>query len=218
MLPKLVGYFGVSDIESRLPIGSNDISTALVRNSISTKRGDGGETSLLYGGRVSKSNRRVEANGIGDEANSALGMARAMCESDFLHDALLEIQRQMFIANAEVTTDVAQLDRLRKHFQTIGKGNVGELDALMGRLENEVELPRAFIIPGASAKSAAFDLARCKVRDLERVAVSLSEDGMLDNEHLLMWLNRLSDCLFMMARYVDRDLPDEIVTGTRRMK
>ena len=192
--------------------------TALVRNSISTKRGDGGETSLLYGGRVSKANRRVEAIGIGDAANSALGMARAMCESDFLHDALLEIQRQLFIANAEVMTDVEQLDRLQKHFQTIGESNINELAALMERLENEVQLPKAFIIPGATPKSAAFDVARCKIRDLERALVAMHEDGMLKNPYLLTWLNRLSDCLFMMARYVDRDLPDDIVTGTRRKR
>ncbi len=197
-------------------IGIYHISTALVRNSISTKLGDGGETSLLYGGRVAKSSRRVDANGVGDEAISALGLARASCESNFLHDELLEIQRLMFLANAEITTDIDQLDRLHQHFQTIAESHVADLDRLLLKLEEDVHLPAAFIIPGASVASASLDLARCKVRDLERAAVALYTDGMIQNNHLIAWLNRLSDCIFMMARYVDRDLPVELVTGTRR--
>ncbi len=188
----------------------------MVRNSISTKRGDSGETSLLYGGRVSKSNRRVEANGIGDEAVSTIGLARAQCESEFIHDALLEIQRLMFIANAEITTSTDHIDKLHEHFQVIGDEQISYLDSLLRRLEDEVELPPAFIIPGATVTSATLDLARCKVRDLERAAVDLYEDDLIENERLLVWLNRLSDCIFMMARYVDRDLPTDIVTGTRR--
>ena len=199
-------------------IGTHLISPVLVRNSISTKRGDSGETSLLYGGRVAKSNRRVEANGIGDETVSALGLARAHCDSDFIQDSLLEIQRLMFLANAEITTSTDHLVRLQEHFQTIGEQQVSELDDLLQRLEEKVELPPAFIIPGATVSSATLDMARCKVRELERAAVALYEDGMIENQHLLVWLNRLSDCVFMMARYVDRDLPPEIVTGTRRAR
>ncbi len=199
-------------------IGTHLISPVLVRNSISTKRGDSGETSLLYGGRVAKSNRRVEANGIGDEAVSALGLARAHCDSDFIQDSLLEIQRLMFLANAEITTSTDHLVQLQEHFQTIGEQQVSELDDLLRKLEQDVELPPAFIIPGATVSSATLDMARCKVRELERAAVALYEDGMIENQHLLVWLNRLSDCVFMMARYVDRDLPPEIVTGTRQAR
>ena len=197
-------------------IGTHGTSTALVRNSISTKHGDRGQTSLLYGGRVAKSNRRVVANGIGDEVVSVIGLARASCDSDFLNDELLEIQRLIFLANAEITTEIDNLDELREHFQTIGAEHVVVLDELLKKLEDEIQLPTAFIIPGASVGSAALDVARCKIRDLEREAVALFEDGMVQNEHLLIWLNRLSDCVYMMARYVDRDLPTELVTGTRR--
>ncbi len=200
----------------KIPVGTHVISTALVRNSISTKFGDRGETSLLYGGRVAKSNRRVAANGIGDEAISAIGLARASCDSDFLKDELLEIQRLMFLANAEITTEIDHLDEFRQRFQTIDSEQVAALDELLKRLENEIQLPPTFIIPGASVGSAAMDMARCKIRNLEREAVALFEDEMIRNEHLLAWLNRLSDCVYMMARYVDRDLPTELVTGTRR--
>ncbi len=188
----------------------------MVRNSISTKFGDRGETSLLYGGRVAKSNRRVAANGIGDETISAIGLARASCDSDFVKDELLEIQRLMFLANAEITTEIDHLDEFRQRFQTIGAEHVAALDLLLKKLEDEIQLPPTFIIPGASVGSAALDVARCKIRNLEREAVALYEDEMIMNEHLLAWLNRLSDCVYMMARYVDRDLPTELVTGTRR--
>ena len=165
---------------------------------------------------MAKSSRRVEANGVGDEAVSALGLARASCESDFISNEILEIQRLMFLANAEITTDLEQLHTLHEHFQTIDATHVADLDRLLQRLEDGVQLPKSFIIPGASVASATLDLARCKVREFERVAVALAVDGMIQNEHLLAWINRLSDCIFMMARYVDRDLPTEMVTGTRK--
>lgn len=165
---------------------------------------------------MSKSNLRVAASGIGDEAVSLLGLARAHCDSGFIHDELLEIQRLMFIANAEMTTEISQLDLLRQHFLTIGDEEIDRLDGLLKKLEEEVELPPSFIIPGASVASATLDVARCKVREFERVAVALYEDDLLENERLLVWLNRLSDCIFMMARYIDRELSPEVVTGTRR--
>ena len=158
----------------------------------------------------------MAANGVGDETVSLLGVARAHCGSGFLHDEILEIQRLMFIANAEITTEISKLEHLRKHFRSIGDEQIEYLDGLLKKLEEEVELPRAFIIPGASIASATLDVARCKVRELERAAVSLYNDGMLENARLLVWLNRLSDCIFMMARYIDRELPAEVVTGTRR--
>ncbi len=185
-------------------------------NSISTRRGDSGETSLLYGGRVSKSSRRVDATGLGDDAISSLGFARANCENEFLRDELLEIQRLIFVANAELSTDLDESSKLQQHFQVIDEENVRQLDELLAYLEQEVTLPSAFIIPGASIASSSLDLARCSVRNFERCVVAMHTDGLVSNHALLTWLNRLSDCVFMMARYADRQLPDEIVTGTRR--
>ena len=198
----------------------------MVSNSVSTKSGDGGETSLFYGGRVSKSDRRIDAAGIGDAAISALGFARAQIANDandgsddaFIHDQLLEIQRLMFLANAEVATDVSNRALLNRDFQTIDAEQVHELDALLARLETSVELPPNFIIPGASVASAALDVARCKVRDYERAVVAMHRAGLIANPQLVIWLNRLSDCVFIMGRYVDRELPPEIVTGTRRQR
>ena len=183
--------------------------------SISTKLGDTGETSLLYGGRVSKSDYRIEACGVGDETVAAFGMARSLCNDEWVSAQLLEIQRLLFIFNAELATEPMEKPKLVEHFKTISGKHVRGLDTLLVQLENAVELPPAFIIPGASAASAALDVARVAVRRLERAVVRLREANELKNDDLIKWLNRLSDCVFMMARYLDRDLPVEAVTGTR---
>ena len=185
-------------------------------SSISTKRGDRGETSLLYGGRVSKADPRVEAYGLCDTAVSALGLARATCDDPWVQDQLLNIQRKLFILNAQLATDASQTESLSKHFNTIEDSDVSDLDALLSRLESEVELPPSFIIPGASQQSAAIDLARTIIRSVERNVVALQESEPISNPHVLTWLNRLSDCLFMLARYLDRFLEPEILTGARR--
>ena len=185
-------------------------------SSISTKRGDRGETSLLYGGRVSKADPRVEAYGLGDTAVSALGLARAMCEDSWVQDQLLNIQRKLFILNAQLATDSSQSESLTRHFNTIDDADVSELDDLLGNLESQVVLPPSFIIPGASQLSAAIDLARTIIRSVERNVVALQNSEPISNPHVLTWLNRLSDCLFMLARYVDRDLQPEFLTGARR--
>ena len=185
-------------------------------NSISTRHGDAGETGLLYGGRVAKSHPRVEAYGLCDMAVSAIGMARAECEDEWLHEQLLEIQRKLFTLNAQLATESAETESLMQHFNTINNADVEALDALLKDLESQVELPRSFIIPGASRQSAAIDLARTVVRSVERRVVDLQQSDPVDNPHLLMWLNRLSDCLFMLARYVDRDMSPDVLTGARR--
>ncbi len=196
---------------------SSYISTAEIRlPSISTRTGDEGETSLLYGGRVSKADRRLVACGVGDEAVAVLGIARAQCQDEWLSSQLLEMQRLLFFVNAELATSYDQRSKLVEHFQTIGPEHTKELDDLLAVLESRTTLSKSFIIPGSSAPSASLDFARTVVRRLEREAVGLKDDDELHNVEILHWLNRLSDCLFMMARYVDRDLPEEAVTGTRR--
>ncbi len=155
---------------------------------------------------------------MGDEAVSALGIARAQCQDEWLSGHLLEMQRLLFVVNAELATDSDQRSKLIEHFQTIGLEHTTALDDLLATLESNTVLPKSFIIPGSSTESATIDFARTVVRRLEREAVALREAGELQNDELLHWLNRLSDCLFMMARFVDRDLPEELVTGTRRQR
>ena len=114
-----------------------------------------------------------------------------------------------------MATDEANYHQFTSTFQPIAAANVEQIEDWIDELGAEVELPPNFIIPGASPTSGALDLARSALRGAERRVVALDESGMLPNPEILQYVNRLADLLFMMARYVDRELPIEIVTGTR---
>lgn len=180
---------------------------------IYTRYGDDGSTGLLYGGRVSKSNPHAEAYGVTDEAVSAMGLARALSKDDRVKGILKQLQREMFAVGAELATDPAKYDLFEKHFQPVTSKMVSRLEELIDQLGNEMEMPRVFILPGASGASSALDLARSILRTSERRVVVLKEQGHLANDKVLHYLNRLGDLLFVMARYEDRALPMEKLTG-----
>lgn len=177
--------------------------------SIATRTGDSGDTGLLYGGRVRKTDARVDAYGAGDEAVSALGLARALCADERVKSLIFEIQQEMFTVNAELATAGDSRHLLEKHFPTITEDKTARLDSILAELEAEVSLPKSFIIPGGSTGSAAIDVARTIVRRTERAAVALLDSGELKNAEVTRYLNRMSDALFMLARYEDRELPME---------
>ena len=183
------------------------------RKKIYTRYGDEGDTSLLYGGRVSKSNPHAEAYGTTDEAVSAMGLARALSQDGRVKEMLKQLQREIFTLGAELATDPAKYDLFNKHFSPVTPQMVGRLEQLIDQLEEDVEMPSVFILPGASAASSALDLARCMVRTSERRVVALKEQGRLANGEVLRYLNRLGDLLFVLARYEDRALPLEKLTG-----
>ena len=180
--------------------------------SIVTKRGDGGETDLLYGGRVSKTDPRTEAGGAVDEAVSALGLARALSGEPLVRTVVDELQRALFTLGAELATDAESHEKLAQHFKAVSAEMTQALEAHIGALDAEVELPPSFIVPGASPASAALDVARSVLRRAERRAVELQERSMLANREVLRYLNRASDLVFMLARYEDRALPVEVVS------
>ena len=180
---------------------------------IYTKRGDTGETGLLYGGRVSKNDPRCEAYGTTDEAIAALGLARALSTDARVQEIIRQVQRELFTVGAELATDPSQYATMQRHFPVTTASMVERLEHLIDELDAEVHLPRSFIIPGASAASAALDLARTILRRAERRVVGLKEAGLLVNDELLRYLNRLSDLLFTLARYEDRALPMEKLTA-----
>jgi len=168
--------------------------------SIATRGGDGGETSLLYGGRVPKDDPHTEACGAVDEAVSALGLARAQEDVAPRAERLLALQRELFTVGAELATGPGERDRLERHFPTVTAAMVEGLDAQLADLEARVAIPRAFVVPGGTPVAAAVDLARTLVRRAERRAVSLRRAGALENPEVLRYLNRLSDLLFVIAR------------------
>jgi cob(I)alamin adenosyltransferase len=189
--------------------------------SIATRTGDTGDTGLLYGGRVRKTDARVDAYGAGDEAVSALGMARALSTNDRVKAHIMDLQRDLFTVNAELATARDARHLLEKHFSTVTAEMTTSLDSLLSTLEEQVELPQSFIVPGGSAASGAIDLARTIVRRVERAAVALLDSGEMPNAEVPRYLNRLSDVLFMLARYEDRDLPVEAYSsggGARNLK
>ena len=182
---------------------------------IYTKTGDEGETRLLFGGRVSKTDPRCEAYGTTDEAVSAMGLARALSQDRRVKDTLLQVQREMFTVGAELATAPDQYDHLQSNFAVVTPEMVARLEGLIDELTSEIDLPDAFIIPGASPASSVLDLARSLLRTGERRAVDLRERGLLPNPEVLRYMNRLSDLLFVLARYEDRELPWETLTGGR---
>lgn len=165
-------------------------------------RGDEGETSLLYGGRVSKSDHRTETYGTLDEAVSALGLGRALARSWRVKEIILELQKELFVVGAELATQDENLSRLPERIDGV---RVYRLQAFIEELEEKIELPKAFIIPGGNASSAALDLARTIIRRGERKAVGLKEEGTLKNPEILRYLNRAADLLFVLARFEEKE-------------
>ncbi|MCL0028743.1 cob(I)yrinic acid a,c-diamide adenosyltransferase [Dehalococcoidia bacterium] len=186
---------------------------------IYTKTGDSGETHLLFGGRVSKTDLRCEAYGSTDLAVSAMGLARGLSQDPKVKNILLRVQNEMFIVGAELATEPSQYQNLVESFKIVTEEMVLCLETLIDELAAEFELPNAFIVPGASTASGALDVARSQLRTAERRVVELKEHDLLVNPEVLRYMNRLADLLFMLARYEDRDIPMDVLTDlTRRPK
>ncbi len=185
------------------------------RKRVYTKFGDKGETSLLYGGRVSKNNPHTEAYGITDEAVSAMGLARAFTSNERVQDTLRELQRDLFTIAAELATDPDKYELFQEHFLPVTVEMVENLETTIDSLEQDFQMPNVFILPGGSPASAAIDMARCIIRTAERRVVAVKEEGLLTNDLIINYLNRLGDLLFVLARYEDRELPIERATGDR---
>ena len=168
------------------------------------KRGDGGETSLLFGDRVAKSDPMCEAYGTIDEAVSALGLARQSCQSQ-VKDIILRLQKELFVVGAELATPAEHYSKLVVKQSVVTSEMVQRLESLIDEFEAKVQMPKGFIIPGGDyAGSAALDLARTVIRRAERRVVALKEAGVVRNDEVLRYLNRLADLVFTLARYEDK--------------
>jgi cob(I)alamin adenosyltransferase len=171
-----------------------------------TRRGDDGTTGLLYGGRVDKDDARTAAYGTTDEAVSALGMARSHLrapEDAEWHDAVLEIQRELFIVGAQLATHVDHWNRLAEGVSLVTPRMIEDLETRIDTLTERFPLPQEFVVPGQQPAGAAIDLARTIVRRAEREVVAMHRRGLLPAETPLRYLNRLSDYLFVLARAVE---------------
>ena len=165
------------------------------------KKGDNGETSLLFGHRVAKSDLRCEAYGTIDEAVSSLGIARNVVAKDRAKEIISKVQKELFTVNAELATQPEDRERLASSFTPVTGEMADGLEDIIGELEAEIELPESFIIPGSNLGAGWLDLSRAVVRRAERRAVVLREKGEIGNDAVLQYLNRLADLLFILARY-----------------
>ncbi len=170
------------------------------RARVTTRTGDRGETSLFGRDRVRKTDPRIEALGDLDETQAALGVARAAMRGRD-RALVLELQRGLYRAMAEVATPKAGLSRLRAR---IDAAAVAELDEQVERLRERADVEGRFVVPGEDPASASLDVARTVARRAERSVVRLVDAKTVDGEHVVPWLNRLSDVLFLLARAVEK--------------
>ncbi|MEK6302074.1 MAG: cob(I)yrinic acid a,c-diamide adenosyltransferase [Acidobacteriota bacterium] len=178
-----------------------------------TRTGDAGETSLVGGARVSKASQRVDAYGDVDELNSLIGLARACLADDEVDETLSLIQNDLFTLGADLASP-SEIDvpRIQTSF-------VETLEELADRFLAELEPLKEFILPGGSQAGATLHLARTVARRAERrvVALSNAEDV---NDLAVVYLNRLSDLLFILARTVNRreGIPEKMTDFSKRTK
>jgi cob(I)alamin adenosyltransferase len=176
---------------------------------IYTRKGDDGTTGLWYGGRVPKFSGRPEAYGSVDEAASALGLCRAASErGSELYEDILRIQKELFVAGAELATAPEADERLEAGVSRVTQEMVDRLEQDIDRYMERVELPPKFVVPGGSELSARLDVARAAVRRAERRVSELQHAGELGDTTVLRYLNRVSDALYAMARFADEPEPE----------
>jgi cob(I)alamin adenosyltransferase len=170
---------------------------------IYTKTGDDGDTGLFGGGRVPKDHPRVQAYGSVDELNASLGMARAVEPMPRIDELLVAVQRDLFSLGALLATPDPEKVREYLEKASIGDARIEALEAAIDDGEAELEPLRAFIIPGGTVKAATLHLARTICRRAERDVLAMSRSEALP-PIVIVYLNRLSDLLFVLARVAAR--------------
>jgi cob(I)alamin adenosyltransferase len=164
---------------------------------MSSKRnhaGDDGTTVILGEERLAKFHPRIETLGALDEASAALGLARSLAKNDKAAKLILEAQKQLYILMA----DIASPDGKLPHLPTLQPAHLEWINIVAGELEQQVELPQQFILPGDSINGAVLALARTAIRRAERRVAELVHRKEVKNNIILPWLNRLSTLLFLL--------------------
>lgn len=180
---------------------------------IYTRTGDKGTTGLFGGGRVSKTHPRISAYGTVDEANSFVGAARSFLRDDermtLLDDMLDVVQRSLFTLGADLATPADS----RASIERVSGGNVTDLERAIDRLEEDLEPLKHFILPGGSQAGSMLHIARTVCRRAERLVAAMPEEED-PNQATLIYLNRLSDFLFVAARWANARSGVEETTWT----
>ncbi|QBD78274.1 cob(I)yrinic acid a,c-diamide adenosyltransferase [Ktedonosporobacter rubrisoli] len=167
---------------------------------VTTGTGDTGYTGLLGAARVPKYDPRPDTFGTVDEATSALGLARAASKDQKVKNIIQQIQKELYLLMGELATPPENYEKMGLRMTA---EHVQHLEQVEEELKQEVEIPNKFIIPGDTLDGAALDLARTVIRRAERMAVKLLHDGVIENTEVVRYLNRLSDLIFILARYIE---------------
>ncbi|MCH8346670.1 MAG: cob(I)yrinic acid a,c-diamide adenosyltransferase [Chloroflexi bacterium] len=186
---------------------------------IYTKTGDSGQTMLGDGTSVAKDDPRVEAYGAVDEANAAIGVVVASIQEregleTEIRDELVRVQHDLFDVGADLCVPIEAGEEAGVKLR-VQSNQVERLEQRIDAHTEKLEPLDSFALPGGSELAAGLHVARTIVRRAERRVVALKEAGVLANDENLRYINRLSDLLFILARYEDRALPFEVVTGRR---
>ena len=170
--------------------------------SITTRAGDKGSTSLFSGELVDKDSPRTSVYGDVDELNSVLGIARAASQRKDVRDAILDVQNALFVVGAELATTDAGLNMLKRK---VDQRMIEDIDGRCAALESAINMPGGFIIPGGTLAGGHIDHGRTIARRIERGVVRLFREGHIGNDRILVWINRLSDYLWLLARLEEGD-------------
>ena len=162
-----------------------------------TKTGDNGQTSLIDGSRIKKSDIRIVTYGTIDEANSVLGIARTVIKDEEMKEIILKIQKELFQVCAELASIGTKDYKYR-----IDECNIKFLELIIDKYEELTNLPNGFIVPGGNFASSQLDVARTIIRRAERYATLINEKFNM-NANLIKYINRLSDMIYTFARYLD---------------
>ena len=165
---------------------------------ITTQIGDRGATRLFSGEEVSKNSLRIEAQGDLDELGCVLGIARLHTRKKSVQKDILALQRDLFIIGSELATTALQSSQLPRR---VDEDFLSVFEKKRDALHAVTRIPSGFVIAGASVSSAWLDLARAVSRRMERRVVTLFERKEMDNRFLLIWVNRISDYLYLLARF-----------------
>lgn len=172
---------------------------------IYTKKGDDGTTGLLYGGRVPKDDARTDVYGTLDETVSALGLARGAGLVARVEEIAIRLQREMFVVGAQLATAAANQGKLEDGISKVAPSMTEQAERDIDSLTAEHSLPNEFILPGETLAAAGLDLARSTIRRAERRAVTMDREGLVPDPEILRYLNRVSDLLFVLARYEEAE-------------
>ena len=179
-------------------MSSGEAGSRKSRTPVTTRRGDGGYTSLWGGEEVAKYDLRPEAYGTIDEATAVLGQARVATVHEPIRRHLLRLQNDLFRVMSELASGKGKAGEI-----SVDAGLVADIEARVAEVRDQCDLPEMFVIP-ATLTSATLDLARTVIRRAERVVARLLHEGVIDNPETLRYLNRASDLVFVLARLEER--------------